>query len=252
MDLTRLVLLLMNRALYFAPLSELDDPYEGYLPRRDTEALSRPLLGDLAFVRQVIEGASQGERSHIEKRLSEFWRAMSFRRTRSGCGVNCWHANDYESEAMWKLYSALGSGVAIESTVGRLKEVLADPGLACLGIEIQQVRYRDFDTAQAAEGSGSFQMYKRPSFEHEQEVRAFLHLPCSGGFEVPCDLGKLIVRVHVSPSAPAIFCSAVQQLCSGLVHAQRFEVSRSRLYEPPDYDLDLSSGLQVEGTDGGA
>ncbi len=243
MDLTRLVLLLTNRALYFAPLSDLDDPYEGYLPRHDTQALSESLLGgDPAFVRQVMAGASRSERRHIEDRLSEVQRISSFRENRSKCGVNCWHANDYESEAMWRLYSALGSGVAIESTLGRLRDVLADPGLACLGIKIQQVLYRDFDTAQAAEGAGSFEMYKRRSFEHEQEIRAFLHLPCSGGMEVPCDLSKLILRVHVSPSAPAIFYTAVQQLCSGLVHAQRFEVSRSRLYEPPDYDVDSSSG----------
>lgn len=243
MDLTRLVLLLTKRALYFAPLSDLDDPYEGYLPRRDTEALSQSLLGgNPAFVRQVMAGASRSERRHIEKRVSDIRRSLSFRGSRSKSAVNCWHANDYESEAMWKLYSALGSGVAIESTLGRLKEVLADPGLASLGIEIQQVLYRDFDTAQAAERSGSFQMYKRRSFEHEQEIRAFFHLPCSGGIEVPCDLSKLIIRVHVSPSAPAIFYSAVQQLCSGLVHAQTFEVSRSRLYEPPDYDVDSCSG----------
>lgn len=243
MDLTRFVLLLTNRALYFAPLSDLDDPYEGYPPRSDAQSLSVTLLGgDPAFVRQVMEGASPSERSQIEDRLSDERRRHSFCETRSKLAVNCWHANDYESAAMWKLYSALGSGVAIESTVGRLTDVLTDPGIACLGIGIQQVLYRDFDIAQDESHSSYHQMYKRRSFEHEREIRAFFHLPCSGGIDVPCDLSKLILRVHVSPSAPAIFYSAVQKLCSGTVHSQGFEVVRSRLYEPPDYDVDWHFG----------
>jgi hypothetical protein len=30
--------MLTHGALYFAPLSQLDDPYEGFMPRRDVKA----------------------------------------------------------------------------------------------------------------------------------------------------------------------------------------------------------------------
>ena len=33
MDLTRFLLLLARGSLFFASLSQLDDPYEGYMPR---------------------------------------------------------------------------------------------------------------------------------------------------------------------------------------------------------------------------
>ncbi len=33
--------------------------------------------------------------------------------------VSCWHENETESEAMWKLYLKSGDGVAIQTTVVR-------------------------------------------------------------------------------------------------------------------------------------
>ncbi len=36
--------------------------------------------------------------------------------------VNCWHRNKLESIAMWKLYTHGNDGVAIQSTVRRLKD----------------------------------------------------------------------------------------------------------------------------------
>jgi len=38
--------------------------------------------------------------------------------------VSCWHISHHESEAMWKLYARAESGIAIQSTVGDVKERL--------------------------------------------------------------------------------------------------------------------------------
>ena len=38
MNHTKFLSMLTHGALYFAPLSQLDDPYEGFIPRRDVKA----------------------------------------------------------------------------------------------------------------------------------------------------------------------------------------------------------------------
>jgi hypothetical protein len=74
------------------------------------------------------------------------------------------------------------------------------------------VRYEDFDPGQIVKGFSSyFLMLKRPSFAHEREVRATILLPEEEkSSEVPCDMEKPIVRVHVAPGAPAMFLGAVR------------------------------------------
>jgi hypothetical protein len=239
MDLTRFVLTLTHQTLFFPCLTQLDDPYEGYMPRSHAEAFSKiyekTFFGPLANLRPAFEAKSAEHARALDQIIADGRKRISYRENRGWFGVNCWHANDYESEAMWKLYSALGSGVAIESTVERLRDVLAPTS----GINIDRVRYENFDSAEIVKGfSSCFLMLKRPSFAHEQEVRATIHLTEQGkGVEVPCNLGRLIVRVHVAPSAPSIFYKAVEELCCGSVHNQRFQVSPSRLLDPPDYDL---------------
>jgi len=160
---------------------------------------------------------------------------MTFRGIGAMFGVSCWHANDYESEAMWKVYSIMGAGVAIESTVEHLRDVLAPTE----GVTINRVKYEDFDTAPTVKDTDPHILTtKRRSFEHEHEVRAMIPLPRAGeGFEIPCDLDRLIVRVHVAPTASLMFLRAVEVLCSGIIQGRKFETLRSRLFEPPDYDL---------------
>ena len=56
-------------------------------------------------------------------------------------GVSCWHESEHESDAMWKLYSASGQGIAIESTIGQLRTCFGNRE----GLLIDRVRYMDFD-----------------------------------------------------------------------------------------------------------
>lgn len=74
--------------------------------------------------------------------------------------------NEYESAAMWKLYSKTNESIAIETTYCKLKNVLPND------IMIGKVRYIDFekDTINPTNVFNSF-LHKRKSFEHENEVR---------------------------------------------------------------------------------
>lgn len=88
-------------------------------------------------------------------------------------GVSCWHESDYESDAMWKLYSASGQRIAIESTVGQLRESLGNR----TDLIIDRVRYMDFEQDPIEKGHRHYRLFvKRKSFEHEKTFgRLFLY-----------------------------------------------------------------------------
>ena len=73
------------------------------------------------FAAQSAESLKQFDNG-MQKLAREIPRAQKESTLRFG--VSCWHKSDHESEAMWKLYSASGQAIAIESTVGQLRSSL--------------------------------------------------------------------------------------------------------------------------------
>ena len=155
--------------------------------------------------------------------------------------INCWHMNDHESAAMWKLYLKSDEGIAIQSTYKKLRDAITDDEKFFLGI----VKYIDYESEWIDAGNllSPF-VHKRKSFEHEREVRAvvtkfptgesgfdFTQETIAHGLQLRVDLERLIENIYVAPSAP--------DWLSGLVSAvvQRygytFSVVHSRLNEQP-------------------
>jgi hypothetical protein len=153
--------------------------------------------------------------------------------------INCWHANEYESAAMWDLYAKTNEAVAIETSYIKLKNAL--PENAFLGC----VKYIDYDSEWLPEGNSFYPFtHKRKSFEHEREIRAVIQeLPSndngievgkqngSPGTSVPIILNDLITTIHVAPTAPAWLADLVAEVSS------RYEISaavrKSDLYSEP-------------------
>jgi len=159
--------------------------------------------------------------------------------------VNCWHINPYESDGMWKLYSNMKNSIAIQTTVGKLKESFSETEQ---DIFIGKVKYIDFDTefVQAFNMAGPF-IYKRKSFEHEQELRAVIWntQPASTineesvieivdhGMRIQADINKLIDKVYISPLSDSWFESVVKNILQKYdVH---FPIISSNLLNIPDY-----------------
>jgi hypothetical protein len=44
---------------------------------------------------------------------------------REKVAISSWHINEYESFAMWQIFTQNSEGLAIQSTIGRLQEALA-------------------------------------------------------------------------------------------------------------------------------
>jgi hypothetical protein len=124
--------------------------------------------------------------------------------------VSCWHENESESEALWRLYCPpTTAGVAIRTTFGDLKLALEED----LRVRIGRVKYVDFRSHFAGVNDSIFR--KRKSLQHEQEVRAVIYDRSDEetlGIARPIDLGTLVKEVVISPFAPTWFQSIVGDL----------------------------------------
>ncbi len=200
-DLPKLLKMLEDKALYFALLSELSDPWEAVIDRR----LARSIATTLA------SGAASGDLVRL---------FMAFNRS---LGVNCWYIGPEESIAMWSLYTHTIYGVAIKSNVGRLKRALSStPQQVFLG----RVEYRDHDEEPSSlydrseTGPLKAVLQKRVCFKHECELRAFTYimpaLPDQAelgqvmsaplpecGLNLDADLKEIIESITLGPKFPS-------------------------------------------------
>ena len=153
--------------------------------------------------------------------------------------VSCWHQNNVESEAMWKLYTDSNKGVAIKSNISLLRKAININNN--IPVMIGKVQYIDYFDASLAdldfsnwENSGGF--FKRKEYSHENEIR-ICHKPfvdpslmqhfvldsmsegkAWNGFEIkPFELKinplELIEEIIISPYIKEPFASSVVAIC---------------------------------------
>ncbi len=230
MDFTKLVSLIDSSHLFFNRADEFADPFEGSWPKVNVEA--RKIVPD-----DIPEKARGPFKEQMEK-LGDFTRSLVRYKA-----INCWHMNEHESAAMWKLYLKSDEGIAVQSTYRRLREAFVDDEKVYLGV----VRYIDYDNEWIDAGNlFSPFVHKRKSFEHEREVRAlvsrwpvteskinFEEETISRGVQIRVDLEQLIERIYVAPSAPDWFSDLVQAVV--VRFGFNFEVMHSKLDEQPVY-----------------
>ncbi|WP_200949079.1 hypothetical protein [Frateuria sp. Soil773] len=205
MDFAKYVSLLSTRAIFFARTDTFDDAFEGaqgllsnqgawdnYYRDFFRNALRSPLPDGDARVCPDEKVESEAERLLAQmKQAGETRRYFTY--------ANCWHENEHESEAMWRLYSSyLENALAVRTTTSRLRAAIGNAG----AVEIGRIKYIDFRKEYAGINSSFWR--KRMSFQHEREVRA-LHIDFERkpGILMPCDLSVLVDAVFVSPKAPA-------------------------------------------------
>lgn len=217
MDFTKFVSMLDNQGLFFTRSTLLGDPFEGSFSKQNLAL--RPVLPD---------------EYPVVGNLAEALRASVL--------VTCWHANQGESAAMWKLYSKTNESVAIQARFSSLKACLKDTK-AVLG----EVHYVDYSKDWIPEGHILYPFFhKRKSFEHEREVRAVMlddladADPDLWGAEhrnagqwVTCDLNLLVENIYVSPTAPGWFRELVAKVSAK--YGLNARVHQSTLDESPVY-----------------
>ena len=223
MDFTKYVFLLSSKNIFFSRSDLFDDLYEGATSHVNIK-LRQTVYKDSPIPEHALEQMSK---------FAEWVRQWTF--------VNCWHMNEHESAAMWKLYAQTNEAVAIRSTYQRLLNCLPE------NIFVGVVHYIDYETKWLPEGNTMWPfVHKRKSFEHERELRALIQdLPSNekgiqsgmpnpeSGRVVSIDPESLIEVVHVSPDSPEWFSELVKKIT--MKYEFGFEVRHSLLAKTPVY-----------------
>ena len=95
----------------------------------------------------------------------------------------------------------------------------------------------DFESDPIEKGHRHYASFiKRMEFQHEQEVRASVLLRhFDKGELVECDIGKLVLAVHVAPLAAPYYIDAVREVVERIGPKPTVSVIPSRMLSPPDY-----------------
>jgi hypothetical protein len=269
LSLDKLVDLLSTSELFFTPLAAFaqSDPFEGYLPSVAFDAhasLSSRYVNDIKLAHQQVAEyrrnkgfpLTDAEQLMLETRVEDT--RSSFRRLLPAIAkattVNCWHANEGESEAMWRLYGENGKAVAVETTLEALTLSIQQRD-SPHAVFIYPVKYLDFfdSTLQpkdcVVEGH-LMPLLKRISYQHEREVRAFISKiapnPRAGAdvafwkpepIRLPVDVNVLVKAIHISPYAGEPFPSSVVKICEafglspGIVQPSQLLTGEEQLLE---------------------
>lgn len=174
MDFARFMQMVESQTLWFCRVDKFEDPLEG--GHTDPE---------LAGIRKHVKFAEQ---------LIDVFRAA-----RKDTYVSCWRAGKSESLAMWDLYGK-GSGiVAVKSTVGLLKEAVANYEKS---VFISKVKYIDWSERSGLDNVLVACSRKDLSYQHESEVRAMLSDIAprpDAGVGVPVSFNDLITEIMIGP-----------------------------------------------------
>lgn len=234
---------LEGEQLWFNSALNFNDDFEGALPKvniqerelteRFSEETIKKTMGEWA-VEEIrgVEGRVYEDEIHV-----------------GHCLLNCWRMGESpdqytESALFWNAYVSEGEGVAIESTVGQLKQQLMErgesfkrernlsavPGVSP-GVYTGAVRYIDFNNDSAMHVLPTRLFYKRDRFTEEREFRVvvdsfeysrFLQLEeCESedfeykhppGAYVDIDRRELINEIILAPNAPSHLYSSIKAL----------------------------------------
>jgi hypothetical protein len=205
MDFIKFFDIIDRKILFFPTADRLGDPFEGSFPKVYIDYFNANL--DKIFIPETwkIINRKQAPKSFSRARRTE----------RKFTAISCWNLQEEESAALWKLYCSTFNGIAIQSTIKRLKNSLKDERR---DVYIGQVEYIDYYSHPLSVSPNphifpSTFLYKGKSFKFEKEVRAVTELPRlkmlddfhgkflpgHKGYDVMIDTNLLIEKVYLSP-----------------------------------------------------
>lgn len=194
MSFAKLVWMLQNKQLWLSSAELLDDKWEVMLdgPQLNTIINKRPT--------SVSAEAARDRAAKIVTTL----RKQTF--------INCWTASEHESHALWRIYCPSPEGVAIQTTLDRLRK--------SVGLPVLEVKYGPHGADGTTPDVGRLVAQKRPMFAYEQEVRIVLVRDLDDakhpdrrtiGTGLEWDPELHLENIWVHPEAPFWFMEAVTE-----------------------------------------
>ena len=139
---------------------------------------------------------------------------------REKVAISSWHINEYESFAMWQIFTQNSEGLAIQSTIGRLQKALQPE--EHFQQYIGEVNYIDYKKEYIPFDDLFFPfLYKRKSFQYEREVRIISdvtqnNLKLNDGLKINVDVNLLIEKIYIHPKSENWYKNLVIQLVAKL------------------------------------
>ncbi len=174
---------------------KFEDQYEG--------TFSEPTFEEIKRISENNPEFLQYYKSHREK-----------------VAISSWHINEYESFAMWQIFTQNSEGLAIQSTVERLKNALDSEKNH--EQYIGEVNYIDYKKEYIPFDDMFFPfLFKRKSFQYEREVRIISDVTLSNiklndGLKINVNINQLIEKIYIHPKSENWYKNLVIQLVKEL------------------------------------
>lgn len=206
LDLSKFLELLLSQKLFMSRSDKFEDQYEG--------TFSEPTF-------EEIKKLSENNPEFLDYYKSK----------REKVVVSSWHINEYESFAMWQIFTQNSEGLAIQSTVERLQKALKLE--TNFNQYIGEVNYIDYKKEHIPFDDSFFPfLFKRKSFQYEREVRIISDLSeknitINDGIKIDVDINQLIGKIYIHPKSENWYKKLVIELVSKL--GFDFEIEKSDL-----------------------
>ncbi len=195
LDLSKFLDLLLSRKLFMSRSDKFEDQYEGTFSEPTFEEIKKLAINNPEFLNYY--------KTHREK-----------------VAISSWHINEYESFAMWQIFTQNSEGLAIQSTIGRLQKALEPE--KNLKQYIGQVNYIDYKKEYIPFDDLFFPfLFKRKSFQYEREVRIIsdtsdTKININDGIKINVDISQLIDKIYIHPKSENWYKNLVIELVSKL------------------------------------
>lgn len=206
LDLSKFLDLLLSKKLFMSRSDKFEDQYEG--------TFSEPTYEEIRKIAENNPKFLSYYKSHREK-----------------IAISSWHINEYESFAMWQIFTKNNEGLAIQSTIGRLKEALLPERKT--EQYIGEVNYIDYKKEYIPFNDTFFPfLFKRKSFQYEREVRIISDvtqnkIEINDGLKIDVDIHQLIEKIYIHPKSENWYKNLVIQLMEQL--GFNFSIEKSDL-----------------------
>lgn len=195
LDLSKFLDLLMSKKLFMSRSDKFEDQYEGTFSEPTYEEIRKLSIDNPDFLNYY--------KTHREK-----------------VAISSWHINEYESFAMWQIFTQNSEGLAIQSTIGRLQNALIPEN--CYKQYIGEVNYIDYKKEYIPFDDMFFPfLFKRKSFQYEREVRVITNvaekkISLNDGLKINVDICQLIEKIYIHPKSENWYKNLVIELVKQL------------------------------------
>jgi hypothetical protein len=204
LDLSKFLDLLLSKKLFMSRSDKFEDQYEGTFSEPTFEEIKKLAIDNPEFLNYY--------KTHREK-----------------VAVSSWHINEYESFAMWQIFTQNSEGLAIQSTIGRLQKAVNPE--KNFDQYIGEVNYIDYKKEYIPFDDSFFPfLFKRKSFQYEREVRIITdtsqsNLKLNEGLKINVDINELIEKIYIHPKSENWYKKLVIELVERLGFGLEIEKS---------------------------